>query len=290
MKRRRTELTAAAASLAAGLFLAAGASASRSSRMKRALIAFAIGAVGLLAMAPGAFAVFHETKIREISGETGGSNVSFIELQMYSPGQNQVSGHNVTIWDADAFVLGVNPVATLPLVGPNPAGADNQRTILIGDSAVAGRDFTLDLTPYFDVSTGANVAGAGAACFEAIPVDCVSWGGMAFTGAANLPDKTTPFSSVLTVGALSLQRKITAGCPTLLEASDDTDHAEVDFVNVPYSPTPNSTAPVETPCSTPITAPATTTATTTTKKKCPKGKKLVKVKGKKKCKRKRKKK
>lgn len=205
--------------------------------------------IALLAVAPGAGASFHLMKIREISGETGTSNVSFIELQMYGPGQNFVAGHNITIWDQDAFVSTMaQPVATLPLVGLNPPNGDNQRTILIGDTAVTGRDFTLELSPYFDVSTGGNVGAAGAACFDSIPVDCVSWGGAAFTGANNLPDKTTPFSGALTVGTLSLRRKITANCATALDAADDTNNAAVDFTNVAYGPTPNSATPVETLC------------------------------------------
>ena len=220
--------------------------------------------------AASAEADFHLMKIREITGESGASNQSYIELQMYAAGQNNVSGHSITFWDADGLVLGMpQPVQTLPLTGTNPPNAQNQRTILIGDVGVVGRDFTLDLTPYLDATTGGNLIAAGAACFEAIPVDCISWG--SFTGAANLPDKTLPFGSAMSVGATAVRRKITAGCSTLLEPTDDTDNAAIDWVNVIPGPTPNSAAPVEVPCAAPT--PVQETRPQTTPKKCKKRKK-----------------
>jgi hypothetical protein len=43
-------------------------------------------------------ATFELNKIRQISGEGGASpDTSYIELQMYAPGQNLVSGHHITI-------------------------------------------------------------------------------------------------------------------------------------------------------------------------------------------------
>lgn len=41
-------------------------------------------------------------KISEIGVEPAtGSNNSYLELQMYTAGQNQLAGHHVTLWDAD---------------------------------------------------------------------------------------------------------------------------------------------------------------------------------------------
>lgn len=210
----------------------------------------------LLASVPAAQGDFHLMKIREVSGETAGSNLSYIELQMYEAGQNLVSGHNIKIFDADAFQLGSpdGSIATIPLVGPNPPFSETQRTVLIGDAAVAGRDFTLDLTPFFDNTAGMNVTPAGAVCFEAIPVDCVSWGGGAFTGAANLPDGATPFGTALPV-ATALKRNIGANRPNCLDAADDTNNSATDFANVARDPTPNGTAPVETGCTPAVTPP-----------------------------------
>jgi hypothetical protein len=206
--------------------------------------------VGMGSAAPTASATFHLMKIREISGSTAAApNSAYIELQMYDAGQNQVSGHNITIWDDDAFVVGPNPVASLPLSGPNPSNGQTQRTILIGDTGVADRDFTLELTPYLE-SGGPNLLAAGAVCFEAIPVDCVSWGGAAFTGSSTgrLPDLSAPYGEPLPT-TFAIRRSITAGCSTLLEAGDDTNNSANDFQPaVPRAPTNNATAPTEKSC------------------------------------------
>ena len=117
---------------------------------------------------------------------------------------------------------------------------------MIGDDAVVGRDFTLDLSTYLSNASGGSEPPwlGGAVCFDT--VDCVSWGG-AFTGAANLPDKTTPNGSVLPA-TYSLQRSIAPGCPTLLEAGDDTNNAQTDFAPGPKEGRPNSVSPTEVPC------------------------------------------
>jgi RTX calcium-binding nonapeptide repeat (4 copies) len=216
-------------------------------RLSRIAAVMTLAAAASLAVV-GSAGAFELNKIRQISGEGGASpDTSYIQLQMYAPGQNLVSGHNITIWDQDALLLGLpQPIATLPLSGPNPPNAENQRTILIGDTAVAGRDFTLDLSVYLSTLSGGPDPKpylAGAACFDTI--DCVSWG--TFTGAANLPDKTTPNGSVLPA-TFSLQRTIAPGCPTLLEAGDDTNSAQTDFVPGPKEGRPNSVPPPERPC------------------------------------------
>ncbi len=219
-------------------------------RLTRIACVATLAAAASLALVSSASATSHLIKIRQIKGEGGASqDTSYIELQMYAPGQNQVSGHQITIWDQDAFLLGPNPIATLTLTGPNPPFADNQRTILIGDTAVPGRDFTLDLSVYLSTLSGGPDPKpylAGAACYDT--VDCVSWG--TFTGANNLPDQTTPNGSVLPA-TYSLQRSIAPNCPTLLEAADDTNNAQADFVPGPFEGRPNSVAPTEVPCAGP---------------------------------------
>jgi RTX calcium-binding nonapeptide repeat (4 copies) len=220
-------------------------------RLIRIVLAASLAVGVSVATVSSASATYHLNKIRQIKGEGGASpDTSYIELQMYAPGQNLVGGHHITIWDQDALILGsAVPVADLPLSGPNPPFSDNQRTILIGDTAVAGRDFTLDLSTYLSTLSGGSPPPwqAGAACFDT--VDCVSWG--AFTGANNLPDKTTPNGSELPA-TYSFQRKISAGCPTLLEDIDDTNNAQADFVAPgPFEGRPNSVAPTEVPCTGP---------------------------------------
>ena len=214
----------------------------------------AMAAAMLLALgaAAPAQAVYHLNKIREVSGSTAGTNTAYVELQMYAAGENQVSGHNITLWDSDALLLGsAQPIQTIPLTGPNPPNGENQRTILIGDTGVAGRDFTVDFTPYIETGGGGgnNLIAAGAICYEGIPVDCFSWGGSAFTGANNLPDKSKPYGSVMPT-TFALRRNIGRGCATLLEASDDTNDNQADFAPAPEAPRPNATSPTEKGCKT----------------------------------------
>jgi Ca2+-binding RTX toxin-like protein len=118
---------------------------------------------------------------------------------------------------------------------------------------VPGRDFTLDLSTVLSNMSGGSEPPwlGGAACFDTI--DCVSWGA-AFTGSANLPDKTTPNGSVLPA-TFSLQRTIAPGCPTLLEAGDDTNNAQTDFLPGPKEGRPNSVPPPERPCGGPCGGP-----------------------------------
>jgi Ca2+-binding RTX toxin-like protein len=218
------------------------------SRRGKGILALAACATCGLLAAP-AQATFHLNKIREISGSTAGTDSAYIELQMYAAGENLVSGHNITFWDQDGLLLGIaQPIQTLPLTGPNPPNGQNQRTILIGDTGVPNRDFTLDFTPYIETGGGGgnNLIAAGAACYEGIPVDCVSWG-QTFTGANNLPDKSTPIGQPMTTTG-AYRRSIAKGCATLLEASDDTNNNQNDFAPVPRAPRPNSAAPVEKEC------------------------------------------
>jgi hypothetical protein len=216
----------------------------RSIELRKALLGGVLACLAFTFLPSAASASFHLNKIREISGSS--TDQAYIELQMYAPGQNLVNGHNLTFWDADGLVLGMpTPVQTIALGGPNPPNGQNQRTILIGDSGLAGRDFTVDLTPFFDQTQGANLVFAGAVCFEANPVDCVSWG--AFTGAANLPDHATPYGNPLPV-TFALKRSISRGCATLLDAGDDTNNSQADFAPVQRAPRPNATAPSEKEC------------------------------------------
>jgi hypothetical protein len=255
--------------------------AMRAGRLARLGVAAAVAAVTAAVLAPSASADFHLMKIKEITGDTAGGNASFIELQMYDVGQTNLAGHKLTFWDADGLLLGVpQPVGEITLAGVSPPNGQSQRSILIGDTGVANRDYTAELSPFLEVG-GLQVDGA--ACFEAIPVDCVSWGA-GFTGANNLPDKTTPVGTSLGTGLLSFTRRTSDGtCATALDAADDTNNAAFDFVNGAANPTPNSATPTETPC-------VAATPAKKTKKKCKKKKKgKVKAAAKKKCKKKKKK-
>jgi hypothetical protein len=196
-------------------------------------LALAAAGLAMLVWAPSASASFHLMSIREVALNLGNNN-AFIELQMYSPGQNFVAGHAVTFYTATGSVLSTSG----PLPGNAPNGG-NQRTILIGDTGTPGVDFTYD-----QLWDAAQTYGpGGAACWDTI--DCVSWGN--FTGNATLPSSAGTPAAAIPPGQ-SLERTIGFDCSSLLEASDDNNDSATDFALATPSPRNNATAPTETEC------------------------------------------
>jgi hypothetical protein len=202
--------------------------------MRRGLAA-GLAAAGLaIAMAAPAQASFHLMDVREVATNPNGPNSSYIELQMYAPGQNLVNGRKVTFYTATGTLL-----ASFALTS-NVTHADSQSTILIGDTATAGTpDFV-----YEQLSDAIQTYGpGGAACWDT--VDCVSWGN--FTGNASLPSSAGTPAPAITDGS-ALVRSITPGCATLLEAGDDTNNSAVDFALGTPNPRNNSVTPTEKAC------------------------------------------
>jgi hypothetical protein len=194
----------------------------------------ALTTLGLVA--PGASASFHLMSIREIATDPAGANSSYIELQMYSAGQNFVNTHKVNFYTASGGVL-----ASFTL-NKDVANGDNQRTILIGDTATAGTpDFVYDQLGDALLTFGPG----GAACWDTL--DCVSWGTFNNTSGTPLPSPTGPNAPAIPLGS-SLERSIAPGCATLLEAGDDTNNSATDFAVATPSPRNNSVTPTETAC------------------------------------------
>jgi hypothetical protein len=141
---------------------------SRANRLRLAgVCAGFVGAAAVTAAAPGeARASFHLMKVREIyAGSLADPNVQYVELQMYSGGQNFVGGHSVLVFSANGRQVG-----TFMFQDGLGSGA-NQSTILIGTAeAETFFDVTMDL-----VMTPAIVASGGKVCFDAT-IDCVAWG------------------------------------------------------------------------------------------------------------------
>ena len=183
----------------------------------------------------GASAAFHLMKVSEVyPGTLACPDCSFVELQMYAGGQNLVGGHSVRVYSMSGAVV---PVATSTFPSNAPNG-QTQRTILVGDVSVPGRDF--------DGNFGTSIdAGGGAVCFDTI--DCVAWGAVntaALPAGANVGTPAPPIPD-----GSSLTRSIAPGCATLLEASDDTDNSTADFALIATeTPRPNSVAPTEVAC------------------------------------------
>jgi hypothetical protein len=246
--------------------------------MRRSRIAVLTAATAVLAsgaFAASASALFHDVRVSEVHEDAGGGVTGdYAELQMFSAGQNALATHYIRFLDADGMALAEYPL-------PNVPNGESQRTVLVGNTGVPGADFT---------NAGVNVAASGGVCWNETNgglggIDCVIWG--AFTGSTTPP--SSPAGSPAAPAGLgagqSLQRSLAPGCPTLLEAADDTNNSLTDFAIGPPSPRGNSVAPTEKPC-TPAAK----------KKKCKKKKKKKKSGGslyaakKKKCKKKKKKK
>jgi hypothetical protein len=247
-------------------------------RSKRIAFAAAltVSLAGLLASS--ATASYHLDRIRQIHPSTGALGGEWVELQMPADGENLVAGKVIRTFDPSGiqnslYVIGAGP-------GPHPGAPNgqNQRTILISSlfmPAGVNADF---VAPVDDLQmTGQD----GAVCYTEndaptyTPIDCVSYGN--FTGnipSAGAPAIATPFES-------TLERKITAGCPTALDGPDDTNQGS-DFALSTNAPRNNTMAPTETICPSSTTPPP-----PTKKKKCKKKKhRSAEVAKKKKCKKK----
>lgn len=206
--------------------------------------AFVAGIAALFA-APAAQATFHKMSIREVY--PGGANdASYVELQMWTSGQNFVEGHRLVAYgttgnveDTFAFTADV-------------ANGSNQATILIADT---NYPLVFDGRPSPDASdAGLNLSpSGGAVCWlEGSPPDCVAWG--AFTGP--LPTHVpalkvgNPASPGGVQAGMVLRRSIANGCVTLLDPppTDDSDNSAADFAEVEPDPRDNAVAPTEHPC------------------------------------------
>jgi hypothetical protein len=245
--------------------------------------ALALTAFGFAGAASTASATFHLIKVRELSPGTAAQPESdYVELQSFSPFQNQIQFGQLGIYNASGTLVSTFPSA-VPAGSPVSNNANNA-TLLIADSSF-GTVFP-GVTPDRTDSTLDLSAGGGAVCWpvNSAPIDCVSWG--SFSGS--LPSSAgTPFEGTGGAGAIAngmaITRSISAGCPTFLEDSDDTNNGDADFSQATPNPRPNSAPITETPC----VAAGTLTPTTATafnlkaaikkcKKKFPKGPKRKK--------------
>lgn len=206
------------------------------------IAAAALASVVLLLPSPAA-ADSHLIKVTEVYAGTGMSGTDdYVELQMFQAGQNLVSGREVSVYDAaGAKAYGF----TFPSGVPN---AQTQRTILLGAGPLAN-----GVDPDFEDAALAPALSknGGAACFDAIPVDCVAWGDITPAGLALLPGAAgNPVAPTGIPNGSSITRGIEAGCATLLEAGDDTDDSAADFdVTTDRTPRPNAATPTERSCS-----------------------------------------
>lgn len=190
--------------------------------------------VVLMLPAPLAQATFHEVLISQLyPGSAAAPQSSFLELQMYSPGQNFVKNHSITVYNASGTSIG-------SFVFPDdlPGEGVDQQTMLVGDSGVQE---AFGVTPDL-VDAGFNIpAAGGAACWDGL--DCVSWGDFSGTTA---PSSGIPVDPLGIPNGKAIERRISGGaCSNRLEPGDDTDDSDSDFADA--DPTPQSYATVPTP-------------------------------------------
>lgn len=187
-----------------------------------------------LVVVSGASASFHLIKVREVyPGSALAPSAEYVELQMYSSGQNLVGGHSLRAYDAGGSIVGTSTFTA------DVAGGANQSTILLATQA-AETQFTLAADAPL-ANPGSLSPAGGAVCWEEL--DCVSWGN--FSGA--LPSPAGTPAAAIPDGA-ALRRSIAAGCSTALESSDDTNVSAADFAALAPEPRPNSVPPSEKTC------------------------------------------
>src|SRR3954467_13131018 len=168
----------------------------------------AFAALGLVAATSSA--TFHLIKVREVfPGTTAQPESDYVELQAFSPFQNQVQFGQLQVYNANGSTAGAPFTPAGPL-----ANNQDQRTVLIADTTFAAvfPGITPDST-----DTALNLSStAGAVCWpvNSTPIDCASWG--AFTGNANLPSSAgSPLQGSGASGAVgdgkAIVRSISAG-------------------------------------------------------------------------------
>ena len=152
--------------------LTAGHDARRvDSTMRRGLALVIATGAALLAIAPSAQADHHFVSIAEVfPGVSEQPTAEFVELQMYSAGQNNFApGASLSFYNAAGTVTGTLPLADV-------TNGSNQRTALISTSAMETLSGKPADTEYG--SAALDPAGGGCVCSQAFsPVRLIVWRG-----------------------------------------------------------------------------------------------------------------
>ncbi len=198
----------------------------------------AVVALLLLLGAQPASATFHEMMIREVyAGSTAHPGSAYVELQMWSAGQNLVGGHAIGIYGPAGASAGTATFA-------HDVNGDANQSTLVAATPEAEAEFGFEADA--SLSPGLLDPTGGAVCWESL--DCVAWG--SFSGPAKSPAGPPAAAGGIPDG-MALRRTIEPGCATLLEPGDDRDSSATDFSAVFPAPRPNSVAPSEHACSPP---------------------------------------
>jgi hypothetical protein len=197
--------------------------------------------VAIAIMAPSASAGVEEILVREVYAGAS-HNDSYVVLQAAVAGQNQVTGFSLTAFGAAGDVIGTGTFQS------DVANSESQMTLLVADTAYA-TSFQGGPTQNLTMpSLNLNPSG-GAVCWEAF--DCVSWGG--FTGVTPSPTGQNAIAMTSSQRYV-LNRDIDGGCPSALDADDDTDVSFDDFSMQLPNPRSNSSLIPEIVCEAPSAA------------------------------------
>lgn len=173
-------------------------------------------------------AAFHLVKVVEVfPGYASAPNAQYVELQMYSAGQNFVLGQSIRVFDATGGLIGTFTFSS------HASNGDDQASLLIATAEAQdlfGVVADLGMTPVISPA-------GGKVCFTGSG-DCVSWG--AYVGATFGVGE--PFSPTGLLLGQAAQRMLDRGSPGILDESDDTDDSATDFVAAPPTPRNNAGA------------------------------------------------
>jgi hypothetical protein len=193
--------------------------------MRKAL-SFVAAAVVMLVSAK-ASASFHEILVVEVfAGSAAQPNASYVQLQMYAPGQTFVNAHTLHVYGANGTELTSSSVK----FDHDVSNGKDQANILVGTASVAA---AFGVTPDFVLPASLDKAG-GAVCWDAL--DCFSWGTFAPAKAADM--SAMPFAPLTDKAA---RRITTAGTnATGLDFGDDNNNNAGDFAAVTPAPKNNA--------------------------------------------------
>jgi hypothetical protein len=196
----------------------------------------ALAVLGLALLPTAAGASFHLNKIREVyPGTTAIPSSQYVVLQMPVTGENLLHFGDMVFYDASGNQVGSS--------SPSDVASRSQGTILFATTTpILGRarDFGIAYQPGKRLSPA-----GGAVCWAG--VDCASWGAFNNTSGTPLPSPAGSPAPAIPDGQ-ALVRRISRGCPSLLEVGDDTDVSSADFSLGSPNPRNTSTAPTERAC------------------------------------------
>lgn len=164
------------------------------------------------------FAAFHLMRVVEVfPGTPAAPNAQYVVIQMYASSQNFVTGHDISVFNAQGTEVG-----NFVFADDVPNGSNQDKILIATPEAVAFFNLQADLE-----MTPAIISSGGKVCFAGT-LDCVAWG--AYSG----PDTGvgTPYKAAtgLATGKAAKRRLDIGGSPSTLEASDDTNNSANDFI------------------------------------------------------------